>query len=181
LATVACSFWLLVEFVAVPIRNESFALPIPAAEQWLSEQPKPFVVAEVPVYPRARSHSTFMLHSMAHWQKTVHGYSGLRPALHEKLYDEMRAFPDDVAVRRLAEIGVTYVVVHGELYAPDVWPVIETKISQSRFLELMFVAGEGRIFRLKAEATHGKAEAARGEAEATGGGAEATIAGAEAR
>ena len=148
IATAACSLWLLAECVAVPIRSESFELPVPAVDRWLNEQPKPFVVAEVPVHPRERSHSTFMLHSMAHWQKTVHGYSGMRPPLHEKLYADMRAFPDDAAVTRLADLGVTYLVVHGELYPADVWPQVEARIGQSRLLELVFVGGNGRVFRL---------------------------------
>ena len=149
-ATIAASVLLIAEFAAVPIRDEPFALAIPAADRWLNEQPKPFVVAEVPVYPRERSHSTFMLHSMAHWQKTVHGYSGMRPPLHEKLYSDMRAFPDDEAVKRLTELGVTYVVVHGELYPADVWPQVEARMGQSRLLELVFVGGNARVFRLKA-------------------------------
>lgn len=149
IATVACSLWLLAEFVAVPIRSESFELSIPTVDRWLNEQPKPFVVAEVPVYPRERSHSTFMLHAMAHWQKTVHGYSGIRPPLHEKLYAEMRAFPDDGAVTRLAELGVTYIVVHGELYPSEVWPEVETKMSQSRLLELVFVTGTSKVYAVR--------------------------------
>ncbi|MGB2714382.1 MAG: hypothetical protein WBC51_09410 [Vicinamibacterales bacterium] len=147
-ATAACLGLLLVEFAAVPIRNEPFELSLPLADRWLNDQRKPFVVAEVPIYPRERSHSNFMLHSMAHWQKTVHGYSGMRPPLHDKLYTDMRAFPEDASVTRLAELGVTYVVVHGELYPPEVWSQVEAKIDQSRLLELVFVAGRAKVYEV---------------------------------
>jgi hypothetical protein len=148
LGTGVVSVLLLGEFAAAPIRHEPFKLANPMAERWLAEQRKPFVVAEMPVYPRERSHSNFMLHSMVHWQKTVHGYSGLRPALHEKLYEEMRRLPDDEIVQRLAELGVTYIVVHGELYAPGVWPQVEAKIRQSRLLSPVFVAGESKVYEV---------------------------------
>jgi hypothetical protein len=61
-----------------------------------------------------RYHSTYMLHSMAHWQRTVHGHSSLLTPLHEQLYDELRTFPDAASVAHLKSLGVTYVVVHRE-------------------------------------------------------------------
>jgi hypothetical protein len=147
-ATVICSFALLAEFAAAPIRHEPFKLAIPMVDRWLDEQRKPFVVAEVPVYPRERSHSNFMLHSMGHWQRTVHGYSGLRPPMHETLYGDLRRFPDEDVVLRLAELGVTYIVVHGELYAPDVWPRVEASIGQSRWLSPVFVTGDSKVYEV---------------------------------
>ena len=82
---------LLAEFSAIPFKGVPYRLDIPAADQWVARQPKPFAVAEVPVTTSERYHSNYMLHSMAHWQKTVHGFSGIRPALHEELY---RSAPD---------------------------------------------------------------------------------------
>ena len=75
-------------------------------DRWLDSQPKPFAIAEVPVGLSWRYHSTYMLHSMAHWQKTVHGYSGWLPALHERLYDLLRSFPDVESVDALRSMGV---------------------------------------------------------------------------
>ena len=69
-----------------------------------------------------------MLHSTAHWQRTVHGYGGLRPPLHEQLYEEMRRFPDERSLRHLAEIGVTHVIVHADMYPPDERRVVETRL-----------------------------------------------------
>jgi hypothetical protein len=100
------------EFIAIPFQTVPYAVTIPAADRWLNGQPKPFVVAEVPVQPLDRYQTAYMLHSMAHWQKTVHGYSGMRPPLHERLYAQLRRFPDDDSLRSLSELDVTYVVVH---------------------------------------------------------------------
>ena len=59
---------------------------------------------------------------MAHWQKTVHGYSGIRPALHEQLYDQLKGFPSEDSVRHLAQLGVTYVIVHSSWFPPEERP-----------------------------------------------------------
>ena len=87
----ACAL-LVAEFADVPLGTTSpYRVQAPAADVWLDRQPKPFSVVEVPV-PTAgeggeeRRQTAFMLHSMAHWQKTVHGYSGLRPPLHYELF-----------------------------------------------------------------------------------------------
>ena len=103
---------LVAEFWMVPLPVVPYQVEIPAVDRWLDTQPKPFAIAEVPVRPLVRYHSTYMLHSMAHWQRTVHGHSSLLTPLHEQLYDELRTFPDARSVAHLAELGVTYVVVH---------------------------------------------------------------------
>ena len=82
---------LLAEYSVYPFAGVPFAVNIPAIDRWLDTQPKPFVVAEVPV-PSAgnlgaleRHQTQSMLHAMAHWQKTIHGYSGIRRPLHDQL------------------------------------------------------------------------------------------------
>ena len=97
--TVAVALLLLAEFNAYPFSGTGYSAPPPAVDRWLASQPTPFVVAEVPL-PDPRNSGRFerfqtmaMLHSMAHWQKTVHGYSGFRAPFHEQLYLEMRALP----------------------------------------------------------------------------------------
>ncbi len=102
---------LIVEFAALPLQTVPFRVQIPEVDKWLAGQPKPFVVAELPLANPAnlggweRRHTEYMLHSMAHWQKTVEGYSGLRPARHEQLYSSWCTFrtrPVSAACRRSA-------------------------------------------------------------------------------
>ncbi len=119
---------LVAEFADVPLTTTAFPVNIPAADQWLARQPKPFAIAEVPVVPNERIQTMYMLHSMAHWQKTVAGYGGIRPHLSEVLNAELRTFPDDTSVRHLARIGVNYVVVHQDLYTPEEWKVVEERL-----------------------------------------------------
>jgi hypothetical protein len=110
---------MLGEFSVLPYAGVPFRLDIPAADRWLARQPGSFAIAEVPVDRLPRYHTTYMLHSIAHWQKTVHGYSGIVPAAHETLYDRLRTFPDEDSLRDLARLGVSRVVVHADMFPAD--------------------------------------------------------------
>jgi hypothetical protein len=94
-----------------------------------------------------------MLHSTMHWQKTVHGWSGLQPPDHLALYDRLMHFPDEDSLRSLAEFRVDYVVVHSDLYAPAEWMQIKRRLAayQER-LELRYGDDTGRVYALKPQA-----------------------------
>jgi hypothetical protein len=137
----------------------------PMAAVWLNQQPKPFAVAELPLPDPGnagafeRRQTAYMLHSMAHWQKTIHGYSGIRPALHEALYRELLTFPDERSLRSLVRLGVTYVVIHTELYPGSEWARVQDRLRQYQdWLALEHVAGTARVYSVR----HG--ENGRGQA-----------------
>jgi hypothetical protein len=153
---VAVAAVLVAEFFAAPLGVAPFRIELPAADRWLATRPTPFVVAEVPlaspndVVASARRQSLYMLHSAAHWQKTIHGYSGMQPALHDELYPEMLRFPDEGTLARLAALGVTYVVVHGELYSDEEWSAIAARLDRSGgWLALEHVDGKARVYSLR--------------------------------
>jgi hypothetical protein len=129
LVTIGIAVLAVAEFTAIPFDLDPFRLTLPAADRWLNGQPKPFVVAEVPVQLNERYQTAYMLHSTAHWQKTVHGYSGMRPPLHDDLYRQLTRFPDDQSLTSLSELGVTYVVVHADQYHDGEWPAVEARLN----------------------------------------------------
>ena len=97
---------------------------------------------------RIERHQTeAMLHATAHWQKTIHGYSGIRRPRHEELYRELTQFPDVVSITDLREVGVTHVVVHTDEYG-DRWPAVEAAIAKTPALRLDHVEGAGRVYSL---------------------------------
>jgi hypothetical protein len=153
---VAAGALILAEFAAMPFAVIPYRVDQPLADRWLATRPAPFAVAEVPLPDPMnagafeRRQTLYMQHSMAHWQKTVHGYSGWRAPLHERLYLEMRNFPDEASLRELTRLGVTYVVAHTELYPPGEWPQVEARINAfgSR-IRLEHVAGTGRVYSLR--------------------------------
>ena len=147
---------LVAEFAAIPLAVVPNRVDIPMADRWLATQPAPFAVAEVPLPDPTnagafeRRQTLYMLHSMAHWQKTVHGYSGMRAPLHEHLYLQLRNFPDQPSLRELASLGVGYVVVHTELYPPGEWPLVAARIVKyGAWLRLEHVAGTGRVYSVR--------------------------------
>jgi hypothetical protein len=149
LAAVVCGGLLVAEFSTVPFAGTPYRLEIPAADRWVAGQQKPFSVAEVPVMTSERYHSNYMLHSMAHWQKTVHGYSGIRPALHEELYRQLRSFPSEESVRHLAQLDVTYVIVHGSWFPPEERPLIEERLLRfGSSLRLEYVDPDSRVYSI---------------------------------
>lgn len=147
---------LVVEFVAVPLGTSPYRVQIPDVDRWLAGQPKPFAVAELPLANPAnlgaweRRHTEYMLHSMAHWQKTIEGYSGFRPPRHQELYSLLVNFPDEKSLRGLAQLGVNYVVVHTDFYAPGEWPKIDARLSLFQtWLRLLHEEGAGRVYLLR--------------------------------
>jgi hypothetical protein len=150
----ALSLLLLAEYSSHPFRGVPFTMHVPEADRWLDTQPKPFAVAEVPVpsigdvgaYERSQTRA--MLHATAHWQKTVHGYSGIRQPLHSQLYELMTTFPDAASIEALRGVGVTYVVVHGGDYSAARWQDIEPRLARSVDLRLVHASGADRVYAI---------------------------------
>jgi hypothetical protein len=141
---------LVVEFATMPLPVRDYSVRIPAVDRWLATQPRPFVVAEFPVITSERYHTAYMLHSTTHWQKTVHGYSGIRPSLHEELYRQMRGFPDEASLDHLARLGVTHVVVHTDMYPPGEWEQVDARIHQfSAWLTRAHTDAGGVVYLLR--------------------------------
>lgn len=143
------------EYASMPLGYVPYAIEVPAIDRWLNTLPKPFAIAEVPmpsdgdIGAYERHHTMAMLHATAHWQRTVHGYSGIRPALHQRLFRELNAFPDATSLQSLREVGVTYVVVHGDLYPAERKEEIDARFRRfAGHLQLEHVDGEGRIYRI---------------------------------
>lgn len=138
------------EFAAQPF-STPYTFEIPAADRWVAKQPKPFVVAEVPSAGGYERYETmYMLHSMAHWQKTVHGYGGIRPERHSVLYEELDTFPDTRSLQHLTDLDVTYIVVHIDLYPPEQWPSVNKRLRAfSERLNLEYSDPIGRVYALR--------------------------------
>lgn len=144
---------LVIEFITIPLPTRTYAVEIPAVDRWLDSRPKPFVVAELPVDGSDRIQSTYMLHTLAHWQKTVHGHSGLRPELHVELYDQLRSFPDETSLASLQRLGVDYVVIHPEFYGPGEWEAVRERLEEfGAWLELLHEEDGGRVYTLRSPA-----------------------------
>jgi hypothetical protein len=150
LLAVAVGALLILECSGIPLQLAAFRTDPPGVDRWLAEQATPIAIAEIPVGVRARFQTTYMLHSMAHWQKTIQGYSGVQAPLHDRLFEELKYFPDVRSLRSLAEIGVTHVVVHEDMFDPRQWADVEPRLAGfSQWLTLAHQEGKGRIYALQ--------------------------------
>lgn len=146
---------LFAEYASMPLGYVPYAIEIPAIDRWLNTVPKPFAIAEVPmpsdgdIGAYERHNTMAMLHATAHWQRTIHGYSGIRPALHQRIFRELTLFPDAVSLASLREVGVTFVVVHGEQYPIERRAEVDERYRRfAGQLRLEHVEGEGRVYRI---------------------------------
>lgn len=153
-AAVLAGALLLGEYATHPFTGVPFVVPRPAIVVWLAAQPGPAVVAEVPIPritdagPFERFETAAMLHSTLRWQKTVHGYSGFRPGLHDRLFRELYTFPDETSLASLRDLGVTHVVVHRLLYAAEVWPDVDRRLRSAPGLRFVHEEPDGLVFEV---------------------------------
>jgi len=74
----------------------------------------------------------------------------MQPALHDQLYAQLLTFPDAAVLDRLASLGVTYVVVHTDLYSPEAWRTLAPRLDRARDrLSLAHEDGSGRVYSLR--------------------------------
>jgi hypothetical protein len=153
-ATVAL---LVGELAAFPLGARDYGIEVPAIDRALAERPRPFAVVGFPVpdptnaTQSARLHSHYMLHSMAHWQKMVNGYSGIVPPRHQRLFMILTAFPDVASLRELEELGVGYAVLHREFYSAEDWNRVVARAAElPDRLRLEAETEDGRLYSLPA-------------------------------
>jgi hypothetical protein len=157
MAAVTFGALLVLEFAMIPLGVTPFRIEFPGAERWLAGRPKPFVVAEVPI---TVPQTTYMLHSMAHWQKTIHGTARVIPIIDRMLYEELENFPDEASVRRLQQVGVTYVVVHTEYYPVAQRAELDERLRAFGFwLTPEYMDPGGRVYSLAGSQPAGRADA----------------------
>ncbi len=142
---------LLLEFAAFPLDAPPYSFAIPPIDRWIAREAQrsgPFAVVELPVPdPRdaaasARWHSLYMLHSTAHWQGLVNGYSGFTPPTHDALFRKLVNFPDEASIGALEQMGVRYAVIHRDAFDEDEWRDVKEKL-QIFDNRLRLVAEEG--------------------------------------
>jgi hypothetical protein len=78
-----------------------------------------------------------------------HGYSGMRAPLHDLLYKQLTRFPGEESLTSLAELRVTYIVVHINEYQPGEWPAIDDRLGQYQaWLALEYQDRDARVYSL---------------------------------
>ena len=63
------------------------------------------------------------------------------------LYDQLRTFPSDDSIRRLAQLDVTYVIVHSSWFPPEERRLVEERLSGfGKSLKLEYMDADSRVY-----------------------------------
>jgi hypothetical protein len=145
------------EFASMPLDLRPHHIRPYAIDRWLDTLPKPFSIVEIPVPQSslkalvARRHAEYMLHSMAHFQPIVQGYSGIEPPGFEALERTLMRFPDEASLDALASMQVTYAVVHMDYFPPELQEYATeglARFEQQGRLRLVHVEDDGRVYAI---------------------------------
>lgn len=148
---------LAIEFATMPLDVRLHHIKPYAIDRWLDTQPKPFAVVEIPVPQSSlkslvvRRHAEYMLHSMAHYQPLVQGYSGVEPPGFEALERTLMLFPDEKSIETLAWLRVKYAVVHMDYFPPELQDYAACgleRFEREGRLRLVRVEGPGRVYAI---------------------------------
>lgn len=145
----------LIEFAVMPIEGRVPENEVPVVDRWLNTLPKPFTIAEAPLPDPENEglasalNAAYMVHSTAHWQKTVNGWSGLLPPEHEALFAALWKFPDQTSLDQLDAFGVNYVVVHANFADAAQRAKTDAEVApfQAR-LSFVHEEADGRVYAL---------------------------------
>ena len=148
---------LAIELSSVPLDLRAHHIAPYPIDRYLDTLPKPFSLVEIPVPQSslkslvARRHAEYMLHSMAHFQPIVQGYSGIEPPGFEALERTLMMFPDTASLDALAAMHVTYAVVHMDYFPPELVEYARTgleRFEQDGRLRLLHTEGAGRLYAI---------------------------------
>jgi hypothetical protein len=156
-ATALAVILLSAEFASAPLDLRLQHIKPYPIDRYVATLPKPFSLVEIPVPQSslkalvARRHAEFMLHSMAHYQPIVQGYSGIEPPGFEALERTLMLFPDEASIAELRRLNVTYAVVHMDYFPPEL--VEYARLGFERFerdgsLRLIHTEGHGRLYAI---------------------------------
>lgn len=118
---------------------------IPAVYTWLGSVEGPLVVLELPMPADHDSetvdHARYQLYSLVHKKRLVNGVAASVPRITREIRREMQEFPNNGSVRRLQEIGVSYVLVHPDLYPPEEVSVLAARVRTADGIHVVDMSG----------------------------------------
>jgi hypothetical protein len=86
-----------------------------------------------------------------HWKPIANGYSGFLPTPYRELAATCRPLPDNAALDRLRQLGITHLVIHTQdEKAPQLRRLLPawTKEHEGRDVERVYDDGRDRVVRI---------------------------------
>ena len=114
LVPLAAAAFLLESFVVGFPAGRPMPFPVPEVYRRVSSLP-PGAVLSLPSYrgsPEGFREADYLYYSTVHWQPIANGFGRHEPLTHRDNLAEMVQFPAPVAINRLRQLGIRYVVLH---------------------------------------------------------------------
>jgi len=113
---------ILLEAWSAPLAGPTFPAghDIPPIYRWLSrETPAEAVALELPF--EGASEFLYEYYSSYHWRRLANGGTGFTPPAYKELRQWFNRFPDPRSVDLIQQLGIDYVILHQDAYAPEDW------------------------------------------------------------
>ena len=143
---------------------------IPSVYTWISEQPEPMILAELPVslfyhgdtmenqlyktYDKLNKQDTYALEtyrlyfSSFHNKRMINGYSGFLPDSYNRLTENLENFPSEDSIQTLRDLGVTHVVIHINQYDDKRRDDITKTLPNSPLLAISYSQNGDLVYRI---------------------------------
>ena len=105
----------LIESFAGPIPYTT-APDVPPVYEWLSAQPDPTPVVEMPLDWELYKNSIYLYWSTSHFKPIANGHSTFVPPVFTAIRNSMEHFPNSESLKRLRALKFRYVILHRDLY-----------------------------------------------------------------
>lgn len=127
----------------LPMISPTLERPV---DRWLAAQPDQFAIMEYPLSSALTPQQ--LIYTRAHGKPIVHGYATYFSFVFSRQQPELLEFPDKVALQRLTELGVRYVLVETAVpYAAEAQTLL-TAINQESCLQQRTVQATIVVFEL---------------------------------
>jgi hypothetical protein len=116
--------------------------------RWLAHE-KSTTFVELPIDPFGLTTAIRQYASTLHWQRALHGTSGVEPPLYRYAVHRLDRFPDPDVVADLAALDVRHAVVHLQLLAPDARARLDAAVRARRVLKPRWSHGPTAVYALR--------------------------------
>jgi hypothetical protein len=134
----------------IPYKRLEFDLPI---YKYLANSSEPGALLEMPIYTGSsfQRNAFYLLASTIHWRPLVNGFGGFQSAEYVERGRLVGTFPSVVAVARLRNLGVKFVVVHLDSYRSSraAKRLALARAERLRDIELVAEDGLKRLYRIR--------------------------------
>ncbi len=137
----------------LPVTHVPTGNSIPTVYQWLATHGGQEPIVELPMAHLDENFATkdeawYDYYAIYHPHPIVNGWSGYRPPLTTHIAGVLLNFPSQDSLAILKQHGIRYVVLHLQLYSPDIAPALLGKVEASPELHRVAAFGSDTVWQV---------------------------------